>query len=166
MAGGTEVTTLELPKDKLIHLLMMPALSIYLTVLMRINSPKQPGCLQLYACRCVCTHLYKHTHTHTHTHVHAHAHAHAHTHTHTHTFHWRGKTKKVIPPRVLNLGMWEQIGTHVTFVFVQPNISHQAGELQALRTQFKQCYRLHFDLVSQYSKSLTKRLREGINSQV
>ena len=101
-----------------------------------------------------------------HTSLQTHTHTRTRTHTNTHTCtHFTGeeRQKKVILPRVLNLGMWEQIGTHVMFVFVQPNISHQAGKLQALRTQFKQFYRLHFDLVSQYSKSLTKRLREGIN---
>ena len=60
----------------------MPALSIYLTVLMRIISPKQPGCLQMYACTCVCTHLYKHTHTRTRKRTHTHTHTHTHTCTH------------------------------------------------------------------------------------
>ena len=47
VVGGTEVTNLEPPQAEInIHLSMMSALSIY-TVLMRTNSPKQPGCLHV-----------------------------------------------------------------------------------------------------------------------
>ena len=45
VVGGTEVTNLEQCSQRKIPLSMTPFFSIY-TVLIRTNSPKQPGCLQ------------------------------------------------------------------------------------------------------------------------